>query len=183
MSTETKVIAKINEIQILVNQDAEKRVAIKPICEILGVSNQAQIDRLKEDPIIGSTVRLSLTVASDKSSREMQTIPLKYVFGWLFKIDSRKVKEEARENLIKYQSACYDALYNYFTSHADFIEHRQKQIEEQLDVVTEAKTNFKGARTVLNEAENKLTKIRKFTFEEYQAEKNQTSMDFDKEQE
>ena len=177
MNDETKVIAKINDVKILVNQDKEKRVAIKPICEILGVSIEGQLKRLKEDPIIGSTMKMTFMVAADKNSREMQTIPLKYVFGWLFKIDSRKVKEEAREGLVKYQSACYDALYNYFTSHADFIEYRQMEVEKQLDIVTTAKTNFKTARTVLNEAETNLNKVRKLTFEDYKAQQAQTVME------
>lgn len=177
MRTETKVIAKINEVKILVNQDKEKSVAIKPIFEILGVSHQTQIERLKEDPIIGSVITLRVTTGSDNKNYKMQTIPLKYVFGWLFKIDSRNVKEEAKENLIKYQSACYDALYYYFTSHADFIEYRQMEVEKQLDIVTSAKTNFKTARTVLNEAESNLSKVRKLTFEEYKAQQAQTIME------
>jgi hypothetical protein len=183
MSTETKVIAKIKNVQILVNQDSEKRVAIKPICEILGIDFSAQLKKLKDDLIIGSTVVLSTTVASDGNSRNMQTLPFKYIFPWLLKINAKNVKQEAREELIKYQNLCYDVLYNYFVAKAEFIEIRQKQIEEQLDVVTQAKTNFKGARTVLNEAENKLTKIRKFTFEDYQAQQNQTSINFEEEQE
>ncbi len=178
MSTETKVIAKINDVKILVNQDQEKRVAIKPICEILGIDSSRQLKQLKSDFIIGSTVGLTPIVAADEKSRNMQTIPLKYVFGWLFKISPKNVKDEARENLIKYQSACYDALYNYFSARSEFIEVRQKQIEEQLDVLKTAKDNFKGARKVLNDAESELTKIRKFTFEDYQAEKSQTEMQF-----
>lgn len=177
MSDETKVIAKINDVKILVNQDKEKRVAIKPICEILGVDSSRQLKGLKSDPIIGSVVGLKPTTGSDGKSYKMQTIPLKYVFGWLFKISSKNVKEEAKETLIKYQSECYDALYNYFSARSEFIEVRQNQIEEQLDVLKTAKANFKGARTILNEAESKLTDIRKFTFEDFQAEKAQTTMD------
>jgi hypothetical protein len=177
MNTETKVIAKINDVQILVNQDLEKRVAIKPICEILGVSIQTQLDRLKEDPIIGSVITLRVTTGADGKSYQMQTIPLKYVFGWLFKISPKNVKEEARENLIKYQSECYDALFNYFSARSEFIEERQIQIEEQLDILKSAKNNFKDARSILNEAENKLTDIRKFSFEDYKSKKNQTIME------
>ncbi len=44
----------------------------------------------------------------------MLVVPLKYVFGWPFRFDSRNVKEEVWENVFKYQSECYEVLYNRF---------------------------------------------------------------------
>ena len=172
----TTKVARINQVDILLIGKTEKRVAIKPICEALGVSHQKQIERLKSDPILGSTVTLRVTVGADKKEREMMTIPFKYVFGWLFRIDSRNVKEESREMVLKYQLMCYDALYHHFTSYADFVEQKQSAIETQLSIVDNAKTGFKSAKYILDDANGELFRLRKLTFDDFDAENRQLKM-------
>ncbi len=177
----TTTVAKINQVDILVIENGEKRVAIRPICDALGVSIQAQLDKLKDDPILGPTIRLSLTVGADGKEREMQTIPFKYVFGWLFRIDSRNVKDEAKEAVLKYQVQCYDALYNHFTNYAEFVEQKQTAIESQLEVVDTAKTSFKNAKSILDEANAKLKELRQLRFEDFDAERRQLKIFTDEE--
>lgn len=172
-NSKTTTIAKINEVDILLIENGEKRVAIRPICDALGVSVQGQLDRLKEDPILGSTIKPSFMVGADGKEREMQTIPFKYVFGWLFRIDSRNVKEEAREAVLKYQMLCYDALYNHFTNYAEFVEQKQRAIEAQLEVVDVAKNNFKSAKSVLDDADKQLKSLRQLTFGDFDYERRQ----------
>ena len=176
--SKTTKIARINNVDIVVIENGEKMVAIAPLCDALGVASNGQIERIKNDPILGSTHKLSLSVGADGVERKMFTIPLKYVFGWLFRIDSRNVKEESREVVLQYQMMCYDALYNYFSSYADFVETKQKFIEEQLTVVESAKTNFKSARVVLEDADKRLKVLRKLTFDNFDAEKRQLKFDF-----
>ncbi|MGD9930143.1 MAG: phage antirepressor N-terminal domain-containing protein [Mangrovibacterium sp.] len=72
--------------------NGEKRVAIKPICQAFGIDIDSQRKKLKNDFILSSVVKLSLTTGSDGKQHEMVTIPFRYVFGWLFRIDSRNVK-------------------------------------------------------------------------------------------
>jgi hypothetical protein len=169
----TTTIAKINEVDILLIENGEKRVAIKPICEALGIDVDSQRKKLNDDPILNSVTVLSTATGKDGKGYQMVTIPLKYVFGWLFRIDSRNVKEEAREALLKYQIQCYDALYNYFTSYADFVEEKQLAIECQLLTVDSAKDNFKYAKNILDEANKRLKKLRGLTFQDYDAESRQ----------
>jgi hypothetical protein len=177
----TQTVARINKVDILVIENGEKRVAIKPICEALGVSHKPQIEKLKEDPILSSVVTLSMTTGSDGKQYEMVTIPFMYVFGWLFRIDSRNVKEESRETVMKFQIECYKALYNHFTRYADFVETKQKAIEEQLIVCDDARRNFKDAKGVLEEATYLLNKLRKVTIEQYDADTRQLKMFTDEE--
>lgn len=169
----TKTIARINQVDILLIENGEKRVAIKPICEVLGVTIQGQLDKLKSDPILSSVIKLSLTTGADGKQYEMVTIPFKYVFGWLFRIDSRNVKEEAREAVLKYQMLCYDALYNHFTNYAEFVEQKQRAIEAQLEVVDVAKNNFKSAKSVLDDADKQLKSLRQLTFGDFDYERRQ----------
>lgn len=77
----TTTVAKINQVEILVIENGEKRVAVKPICEALGVDYPSQYTKLQKDPILGSTIGLSTTVGADGKDREMVTIPFMYVFG------------------------------------------------------------------------------------------------------
>lgn len=172
----TTTVAKINNVEIIVIENGEKRVAVKPICDALGVSIQGQLEKLKNDPILGSTVKLSFMVGADGREREMQTIPFKFVFGWLFRIDSRNVKVDARPLVEKYQLECYEALYSHFTGYADFIEQKEALIEQQLQRVEEARINFKNTKSVLDDANTTLKAIRQLTFSDYDAQRRQLKM-------
>jgi hypothetical protein len=46
------------------------------------------------------------SVAGDEKEREMLCLPLKFVFGWLFTIETSRVNEDAQEAVIKYQLEC-----------------------------------------------------------------------------
>jgi hypothetical protein len=174
-STKTTV-AKVNNYEIVVIENGERYVPIRPICEALGIDFSVQLKKLKDHPIFGSTVVMNTTVGGDGKEREMATILFKFVFGWLGQIDPRKVREEVREPLIRYQLECYNALYNHFTRFADFIQQKQQLIEEQLVIVEEAKNNFKNAKSVLDDANTRLNTIRKLTLNDYDAEKRQLKL-------
>jgi len=138
-------IAKINEVEIVIlNDENEKRVAVKPICEALGIAEEPQVRKIKEDEILSSVATLTVATGSDGKSYEMLTIPLEYAFGWLFTINAKNVKEEARENLIKYKKECYHALYKHFTLQSEFLEEKQTKI----NVITErVKSNRNHQKT------------------------------------
>lgn len=178
MKTTEITVAKVNQVDITIIQDGEKRVAIKPICEALGISHKVQIDRLKEDPFLSSTVLLSRTVGADGKSREMVSIPLRYVFGWLFRIDSRNVAAHAQESVLRYQKECYDALYNHFARHEEYLEYRQKLIDERLLVYDEARSRFRAAKDEVIEARESLNEARAITEADYFEEKRQMTIDF-----
>jgi len=178
MQAKTTTVAKVNEVDILIIEGDEKRVAIKPICEALGIAFQRQIERLKEDPILGSTVTLEVTVGADGKQREMVTIPFKFVFGWLFRIDSRNVKEESRAAVEKYQLHCYNALYNSLFQYVEFVEYRANRVEAELEKYEEAVDGFKFARNRMNDAKLELNQARHLTYEMYLSEKSQLQLDF-----
>lgn len=179
----TLTVARVNQVDIQIIKNGEKRIAVKPICDALGVSHKSQIERLREDPILKSVVMLSMTTGSDGKQYEMLTIPLRYVFGWLFRIDSRNVKDEARENVERYQLECYDALFNHFTRHEEFLEFRDKAVEEKLAIYDAARADFRMAKERVAEARANLDEIRKLTEADYFAAKNQLALDFSEERE
>src|SRR5690554_1709432 len=108
---ETKTVAKINQVEIqMVSNTKEKLVPIKPICEALRIDEDAQRRKLKDDNYLNSVAVLSTATGSDGKQYEMVCLPLEFIFGWLFTINPKNVKEEAREAVSKYRIECYRAL-------------------------------------------------------------------------
>lgn len=176
---ETKTIAKINKVSILMIENGERQVPIKPICEALGLDPNGQIQKIKSHPIMGSTACNLHVVAGDKKEREMACIPLKYVFGWLFTIQSNMVKEEAREFVIKYQTECYEALYRHFTDHTNFMEQKQEAVKEKKEELAIIKKNFNEAKTQLADATKSFNDAIDYPFEEWLANDRQLKIDFE----
>lgn len=95
-------------------QDGKRWVAVKPICEAIGVDWEGQRQRLKRDPVLSSTVVMMKAVAADEKEREMLFLDLDYLNGWLFGIDANRVKPELRERVIDYQRECCKVLAGHF---------------------------------------------------------------------
>ncbi len=89
-------------------------VALKPICENLGLAWHAQRRRVHRTPVLAASETMMVSVAADGKSREVLCLPLKMIPGWLFGIDANRVKAEIREKLITYQRECFDVLWERF---------------------------------------------------------------------
>lgn len=89
-------------------------VAMKPICENIGLAWHGQFERIKRDDVLSSTMCVIHMVAQDGKKREVVALPIGYLNGWLFGIDVNRVKPEIKSTLIKYKLECYDVLYNHF---------------------------------------------------------------------
>ena len=112
-----------------VERDDGVFVAIKPICESLGLNWSSQLQRLKEDPILSEGMA-TVTIPSVGGAQETTVLKLELVNGWLFKVDSRRVKdEETRQKVLTYQRECFNVLFAHFygkrrVEGADSPEHR-----------------------------------------------------------
>jgi hypothetical protein len=181
---ETKSIAKVNEVTIqVVSENGLKLVPIKPICEALGIDEDAQRRKLKEDELLNSVTTLSTATGSDGKQYEMVCIPLKYVFGWLFTINPKNVKEEARESVARYRAKCYDALYNYFAEQSEYLEFKQTVVNEKIDKYEELRSEFKNAEKRMREAKAELFKAKDLTYEEWKIMQLQQCIDFNQDNE
>ena len=174
----TRTIVRVNNVDIVATSDEMRLVPIKPICEALGIDRKRQQDKIKEHSILSSVGGLKPLTGADGKQYEMFCLPMKYVFGWLFTINPANVSEESRDNLIRYQQECYEALFRYFTARTEFVEQKQKEIDRQLTIVEEAKEHFKSAKNVLTDAEAKLKKLRTLTLDDYDMERRQLKLDF-----
>ena len=89
-------------------------VALKPICENIGLDWSAQVQKIKRHAVLKSSMVMITTVAEDGKLREMLMLPVKYLNGWLFGVDSNRVKPEIKNRVIEYQEECFDVLANHF---------------------------------------------------------------------
>lgn len=112
-----------DELQAVRMANGEIYVAVRPMCEYIGVDWSSQRKRLIDDPILSNHLNSVVfnTTEIDPSSNkprsmEMIGLRLEFVNGWLFKIDSRRVKEDAREQLLHYQERCYMVLAEAFNN-------------------------------------------------------------------
>jgi len=174
---EIKTISKINGVKIeMIDSGAEKRVPIKPICQALGINEDAQRRKILSDEFLRSVTVLDTATGSDKKGYKMTTIPYKYVFGWLFSINPEKVKPEAKEAVLKYKIECYDALYDYFTSQSLFLQEKQKAMTSQQEILDQIKEDFNTAKNRLKEEQKRLKDVYAFTFEEWKDNNRQLKL-------
>lgn len=174
----TKTVAKINDVNIVLLDGAEKHVPIKPICEALGIDHKRQMDKIKADGILNSVGGLMSATGADGKKYEMFCIPYMYVFGWLFTINPKNVKEESREKVLRYKHECYTNLFNHFTDQSEFLEQKQLALEKQMEEVDRIRGDFGNTKKLLDEARKTLNKVKEMTLDEWQLNKRQLTIDF-----
>lgn len=94
--------------------DGVPHVAMKPICENIGLDWSSQAKKISRHPVLKSTMVMMTMVAEDGKLREMVMLPIKYLNGWLFGVDSSRVKPEIKSRVIEYQTECFEVLANHF---------------------------------------------------------------------
>lgn len=88
--------------------NGEYWVALKPICEVLGVDYIRAFRNTKEDRIFGQLLSEQTMVAADGKSRKMASLPEKWIYGWIMQLQSTS------EELQDYKKLCYEVLADYF---------------------------------------------------------------------
>ncbi|MFH6786744.1 phage antirepressor N-terminal domain-containing protein [Methylobacterium sp. MA0201] len=96
-----------------VERDEGAFVAIKPICDRLGLSWGSQYNRIMRDPLLREGVFVS-KMPSPGGIQETVCLALRLINGWLFGISVRHVKPELREDVLAYQRECYETLADRF---------------------------------------------------------------------
>ncbi len=119
--------------QIMTAQQGDVNyVAMKSVCESIGLNWRSQYNRIKRHAFLGSTVVIMTTVAEDGKEREMLMLPLNYFQGWLFTVDSNRVKLEIRDRLIAYQKECFDVLHDYWQNKSVQFNLRRRVLQQPL---------------------------------------------------
>ena len=98
---------------IAIEHEGAHFVAMRPIVENIGLDWQAQLQRIKRHPVLSKGV-VVITTPSSGGNQETNCLPLSMLNGWLFGVDVNRVREEIRPKLIRYQTECFDVLYQHF---------------------------------------------------------------------
>jgi len=89
-------------------------VALKPLCENIGLDWSAQVQKIKRHAVLKSVMVMITTTGNDGKMYEMLMMPIKYLNGWLFGVDSSRVNLEIKDRVIEYQYECFEVLANHF---------------------------------------------------------------------
>lgn len=90
-------------------------VALKPIVESMGMNWSGQEQRVKRDPILSEGICLMHTPFGPGGGQDCLCLKMELVNGWLFTIDSSRIKDEAvREKVVLYQRECHGVLFRHF---------------------------------------------------------------------
>ena len=96
-------------------QNNQHYVAMKPICENIGLDWKAQYDRIKRHAVLSEGM-VMMTTPSKGGEQQTICLPLDYLNGWLFGVESNRVKPQIRESLLQYQRECFRVLNEHFNS-------------------------------------------------------------------
>jgi len=97
-------------------QDDGVFVALKPLVEGMGLNWSGQEQRVKRDPVLSEGICVIHIPFGRGGAQDALCIKLELVNGWLFGIDTHRIKDDAvRERVILYQRECYQVLYDHFS--------------------------------------------------------------------
>lgn len=103
------------EGQDIVVFSEQKMVAIKPICDNIGLDWSGQRQRIRRTDIFASVQGMLPATGSDGKVYEMLCLPLDKFLMWLAGIETKRIKNtQVREFLIKYQEKAGQVLMEYF---------------------------------------------------------------------
>src|SRR5689334_15985330 len=89
-------------------------VAIRPIVESLGLAWGSQRLRIQRDEVLTEEARLVVMTGADGRQREMLSLPLEFLPGFLFGITPSKARTEYALKLKQYRRECFRVLWRAF---------------------------------------------------------------------
>jgi hypothetical protein len=102
------------ELIVVADDQGERWVAVKPICENIGVNHHSQLARLANNPQFRCR---DIATPSAGGVQQMTCIPISELNGWLYTINANRVRPEVRDNLIIYQRECSAVLFKHYMPH------------------------------------------------------------------
>lgn len=124
MQTELRRFLEFNGRKVyFLAADGQWWIALKPICDALGINWNRQFQNLKADPILGAAFA-NQQMQEAGQGRRMVCLPEFFVYGGLFKLKS------GSKGFAAYQWKCYELLYRYF--HGSITSRRELLMERTL---------------------------------------------------
>lgn len=110
MTTTTLATVDFHGQPLTVITDGDQHlVAMKPICDNIGLSWRGQNERILRDDVLKEGARV-IRVPSVGGEQDTLCLPLDLLNGWLFGIDVSRCRKEIQPALIQYKRECYAVL-------------------------------------------------------------------------
>ncbi len=154
------IVARMNNIDLVVIEDGEKYVAIEPICKVLGIVPHKELEKMKKDLALNDELRLVSITNPVGKLVEMDVISYKYVFAWLYGLNV-----DAQDKAT--QLECYSVLWNYITEYTAFLKMKGELIAEKLVAIEHLDLQFQQAKLQLLEAKEELQAARNLTYNKH----------------
>lgn len=114
MQNQVKVIQFHGQTLSVIPQQNKLFVAIKPICENIGIEWHAQRQRIQRDEILNEGASMLLAPSAGGLQKTL-CLPLDLLNGWLFGIDTNRFKnQQIKERVLQYKRECYQVLHDYW---------------------------------------------------------------------
>jgi hypothetical protein len=120
------------QLALAVSQnDGEHFVALKPLCEALGLDWEAQRKRTQRNPQFSTPVHMNGSWAQDGKNRDMLCIPVRQVGMWLCTINANRVSEHVRPKLLAFQEQLQVVIHDHLTGRLTM--EKLQQMEQMIN--------------------------------------------------
>ncbi|MEE9338532.1 MAG: phage antirepressor N-terminal domain-containing protein [Methylococcaceae bacterium] len=133
---------------LTVEVDGTYYVAMKPVCESIGLNWHGQRQRISRHPILNPVAVMITATGFDSKKYKMLMLPIKDMQGWLFTVDSNRVNPEIKDRLIAYQKECYEVLYDYWNKDVTKLE---KIVIERASYYSELQVFLETTRSLMED--------------------------------
>lgn len=119
------------------SQPADARIAIKPICDHIGIDWPSQYTKLTTDP---SFKCCDITMVDAQGVRKALTLPVLQLNRWLCGINANRVKPEIAPKLLQFQDYCMWAIYDALSGRVNptvitELEETLKEVKAELAIM------------------------------------------------
>jgi antirepressor protein len=140
MKPQTKKFLEFNGKAIyFLAKEGQFWIALKPICKALGIDYIAQFKAAKRDKILGQLLSEQTMTGADNKLYKMVSLPEKYIYGWLFSIQS------SSPELLEFKRECYEVLFNHFhggiTDRSSHLKNKTKALTLKAELIAALKAN------------------------------------------
>ena len=150
-----------NQILTTFEKDGVRYVAIKPICENMGIEWSTQLQKLNRNKEKFGCVHMN--IPSKGGNQSTLCLPIKKLNGWLFSINTEKIKDVDIKNTVNlYQEECFEVLHDYWQD-GIAVNKRMSQNFENLSIEDLLNASVEQGKTA-TEICNQVTKAENISF-------------------
>lgn len=95
-------------------------IALRPLCDYLGLSWSGQYERIKRDSVLAEALQFVRVTRTNSTGGDPTSVclPLEFLPGWLFGISVARVRPELQDKITRYRRECFRVLWRAFQADA-----------------------------------------------------------------